>query len=212
MNRWAYSRGVEFSELLKRRRMVRAYAPESVPREVLERIVATIRRAPSAGFSQGQRFVVVTEQQRKRAFAQAVGEEFYLEQGFAAWISGAAALVVVCKREEDYRERYRQADKRDAARDRTGWPVPYWLVDAGAAAMLVQLAAIDQGLAAGVFGVPVDRTQQVRELLELTDDVAIVEVVTIGWAAADAVSDRLSSRASRPRKPLHELVRWERWS
>jgi nitroreductase len=212
MRRWAYSRGVEFSELLKRRRMVRAYTSETVPREVLERIVATIRRAPSAGFSQGQRFVVVTEQQRKRAFAEAVGEEFYLEQGFAAWISGAAALVVVCTREEDYRERYRQPDKRDAARDEMGWPVPYWLVDAGAAAMLVQLAAIDQGLAAGVFGVPVERTQQVRELLSLPDDVAIVEVVTIGWAAADTVSDRLSSRATRPRKPLHELVHWERWS
>jgi nitroreductase len=192
--------------------MVRAYTSEAVPREVLERIVATIRRAPSAGFSQGQRFVVVTEQQRKRAFAEAVGEEFYLDQGFSAWISGAAALVVVCTREEDYRERYRQPDKRDAARDEIGWPVPYWLADAGAAAMLVQLAAIDQGLAAGVFGVPVERTQQVRELLGLPDDIAIVEVVAIGWAAEDTVSDRLSSRATRPRKPLHELVRWERWS
>jgi nitroreductase len=78
--------------------------------------------------------------------------------------------------------------------------------------MLVQLAAIDQGLAAGVFGVPVERTQQVRELLGLPDDLAIVEVVTIGWAAADTVSDRVSSRATRPRKPLNELVRWERWS
>jgi nitroreductase len=192
--------------------MVRAYTSEAVPREVLERIVATIRRAPSAGFSQGQRLVVVTEEPRKRAFAEAVGEEFYLDQGFAAWISGAAALVVVCTREEDYRARYRQPDKRDAARDQKGWPVPYWLVDAGAAAMLVQLAAIDQGLAAGVFGVPVERTQQVRELLRLPDDVAIVEVVAIGWAAEDTVSDRVSSRATRPRKPLHELVRWERWS
>ena len=192
--------------------MVRAYTSEPVPREVLDRIVATIRRAPSAGFSQGQRFVVVTEQQRKHAFAEAVGEEFYLDQGFAAWISGAAALVVVCTREEDYRERYRQPDKRDAARDQVGWPVPYWLVDAGAAAMLVQLAAIDQGLAAGVFGIPIERTEQVRELLGLSDDIAIVEVVTIGWASRDEASDRLSSRATRPRKTLHELVRWERWS
>jgi nitroreductase len=68
---------VEFSELLKRHRMVRAYQPELVPRETLERIVRTIRRAPSAGFSQGQRFVVVTDQQRKQAIAETVGEEFY---------------------------------------------------------------------------------------------------------------------------------------
>jgi nitroreductase len=203
---------VEFSELLKRRRMVRAFTREPVPHEMLERIVGTIRRAPSAGFSQGQRFVVVTEDQRKRAFAEAAGEEFYVDQGFAPWISGAAALVVACTREEDYRERYRQPDKLQAARQEVGWPAPYWHVDAGAAAMLVQLAAIDEGLGAGVFGVPLERMQRVRELLELPDEVAIVEVIALGWAAEDTVSDRLSSRATRPRKPLDQLVHWEHWS
>jgi FMN reductase [NAD(P)H] len=42
--------------------MVCAYQPELVPRETLERIVRTIRRAPSAGFTEGQRFVVATMQ------------------------------------------------------------------------------------------------------------------------------------------------------
>ena len=65
----AYSRAVELKELLKRRRMVRAYEPRPVPRETLARIVGTIRRAPSAGFSQGQRLVVVTEPERRRAIA-----------------------------------------------------------------------------------------------------------------------------------------------
>jgi nitroreductase len=77
--------------------------------------------------------------------------------------------------------------------------------------MLVLLAAIDEGLAAGVFGVPADRMQGVRELLQLPQEVAIVEVITLGHPATDDVSDRLSSRGTRPRKPLDELVRWERW-
>src|SRR5262249_60157548 len=34
------------------------------------------------------------------------------------------------------------------------WPVPYWFVDAGCALMLVLLAAVDAGLAAGVTGAP----------------------------------------------------------
>lgn len=203
---------VEFREVLKRRRMVRAYEPEPIPRETIERIVGTIRRAPSAGFSQGQRFVVVTEQHRKQELADAVGEDYYVEQGFPPWISGAAALVVVCTREEDYHDRYREPDKLDAAREEIGWPAPYWHVDAGAAAMLVQLAAIDEGLGAGVFGVPVKRMQEVRELLELPDDVAIVEVIALGRAAEDTMSDNQSSRATRPRKPLEELIRWERWN
>jgi len=62
---------VEFREILKRRRMVRAYEADTIPRETLERIVATIRRAPSGGFSQGQRFVVVTDPERKREIGRA---------------------------------------------------------------------------------------------------------------------------------------------
>lgn len=207
----AYSRGrVEFKEILRRRRMVRAYEPRPVARETLERIVGTIRRAPSAGFSQGQRFVVVTDAERRKAIADGVGESFYVEQGFAPWISGAAALIVVCTREDDYHDRYRQPDKL-AEGGEIKWPVPYWHADAGKATMLVLLAAIDEGLAAGVFGVPADRMQSVRELLELPREVAIVEVITLGHPATDDVSDRLSSRGTRPRKPLDELVRWERW-
>jgi hypothetical protein len=48
-------------------------------------------------------------------------------------------------------------------------------------------------------------------LLDLPPDLAIVEVITLGHPATDDVSDRLSSRGTRPRKPLDELVRWERW-
>jgi nitroreductase len=51
--------------------------------------------------------------------------------------------------------------------------------------------------------------QDVRALLELPDEIAIVEVITLGYPAEDTASDRLSSRATRPRKPLDELVRWE---
>jgi nitroreductase len=201
---------VELTELLKRRRMVRAYEPTPVPQETLERIVGTIRRAPSAGFSQGQRLVVVTEPDRRRAIADAVGEDFYVEQGFAPWISGAAALVVVCTREEDYHDRYRQPDKLLEGEE-IAWPVPYWYADAGAAAMLVLLAAIDEGLGAGVFGIPAERMERVRELLALPADVAIVEVITLGFPADDDASDRLSSRGTRPRRALDELVRWQSW-
>jgi FMN reductase [NAD(P)H] len=202
---------VEFREILKRRRMVRAYEPEPVPRETLDRILATIRRAPSGGFSQGQRFVVITEPERKRAIAEVTGEEDYIAEGFPPWISNSGALVVVCTREEDYHERYRQPDKVDEGGAEIEWPVPYWHVDAGKAAMLVLLAAIDEGLAAGVFGVPAERMEPFRELLGLPPEVTVVEVITIGRPAEDRLSDERSSRATRPPKPLEELVRWERW-
>jgi nitroreductase len=202
---------MEFREILKRRRMVRAYEPRPVPRETLERIVGTIRRAPSAGFSQGQRLIVVTEPERRRAIADAVREEFYIDQGFAPWISDAAALVVVSTRQGDYHDRYRLPDKLVDGEEME-WPVPFWYVDAGKAALLILLAAIDEGLAAGVFGVDGDAIWRLRDLLELPDDVELVEVITLGYAGDDTASDRLSSRATRPRKAMDELVRWESWS
>jgi nitroreductase len=204
-------RPMEFRDILERRRMVRAYTSQPVSRETLERIVGTIRRAPSAGYSQGQRFVVVTEPDGKRALADAAGEEFYVEQGFDRWISGAAAIVVVCTREDDYHDRYRQPDKLDEAGAEIEWPVPYWHVDAGKAAMLVILAAIDEGLATGVFGFPADRVAEIRELLRVPGDVTPVEAITLGHAGNDNASDRLSSRGTRPRKALDELVHWDSW-
>jgi hypothetical protein len=78
--------------------------------------------------------------------------------------------------------------------------------------MLLLLAAIDEGLAAGVFGTPVESVSAVKELLALPDDLTIDAVVTIGRAAPDPMSDRASSRKKRQRRPIEDIVRWERWS
>ena len=73
---------MEFSEAVTRRRIVRHFAPDPIDRAVLERIAATAQRAPSAGFSQGQRLVVVTDPDRRRRLAELVGEGFYTDRGF----------------------------------------------------------------------------------------------------------------------------------
>jgi FMN reductase [NAD(P)H] len=109
---------MNFREILRRRRMVRRYEPEPVPREAIERIVRSVRRGPSAGFSQGLRLVVVTDAERRRRLAEIVGEE--------PWVGDAPVLVVVCVREDDYHDRYRQPDKLAL----TGgieieWPIPF---------------------------------------------------------------------------------------
>ena len=102
---------MELGDILKQRRMVRSYRPDPVPREVIERIVATVRRAPSGGFSQGHRLVVVTDPQKRRALARLAGEGEYVAAGGQAWISTAPVHVFVGTREESYHERYRKPDK-----------------------------------------------------------------------------------------------------
>jgi FMN reductase [NAD(P)H] len=196
---------MNFREILGRRRMVRRYKPDPVPREAIERIVRSVRRAPSAGFSQGQRLVVVTDAKRRRRLGEIVGEE--------SWVAGAPVLIVVCVREDDYHDRYRQPDKLAL----TGgveieWPIPFWYFDAGAAAMLILLAAIDEGYAAGLFGVPVETLPAFRAELALPDDVEITCCITVGRAADDAEATVPSSRLTRSRRTEEEIVRWERWS
>jgi FMN reductase [NAD(P)H] len=184
--------------------MVRAYAPDPVPREAIERIVRTVRRAPSAGFSQGQRLVVVTDLERRRRLAEIVGE--------VSWIADAPVLIVVCVREEDYHDRYREPDKLALTGGvEVEWPIPFWHFDAGAAAMLILLAAIDEGYAAGLFGVPVEVLPAFREELRLPGDVTIACCITVGRPAGEDEVSAGSSRLTQRRRPLEELIRWERW-
>lgn len=190
--------------------MVRHYVPDPIPRETVERIVSVVRRAPSGGFSQGQRLVVVTEPGTRSELARLAGEDEYVAMGMEPWISVAPVHVFVGTREESYHERYRQPDKlRDG--EEIGWPAPYWYVDAGAAFMLIQLAALDEGLATGVFGVLPAQVPAVKELLGVPDDVHFVCVLTIGRPAANPRESEQISRLSQRRLPLEELVRWEHW-
>jgi len=199
---------MELGDILKQRRMVRSYRPDPVPREVIERIVATVRRAPSGGFSQGHRLVVVTDPPKRQALARLAGEGEYVAAGGQAWISTAPVHVFVGTREESYHERYRKPDKlRDG--EEIGWPAPYWYVDAGAAFILLQLAAIDEGLASGVFAVLPEQVPAVKALLDVPDDVHFVCLVTIGHPAPDPQANRLVSRLSERRLPLEELVHWD---
>ena len=191
---------------------MRTYADRPVPREVLERITnAAVIRAPSAGFSQGLRLVVVTDAETRREIAVAAAEEELAAKGRPRWKAEAPVHVVILTREEDYHARYQSPDKLKITGGREiDWPAPYWYVDAGAAAMTLMLAAIDEGLDTAIFGVTDFPALQRR--LGLPDDLAFVAVVTMGYPAeqADEPSGGSSVFTER-RKPREEVVRWERW-
>ncbi len=51
---------MEFRDVLRRRRMVRSYTDTPVSAFQIDRITSAGMRAPSAGGTRGQRFVVVT--------------------------------------------------------------------------------------------------------------------------------------------------------
>jgi nitroreductase len=197
---------VEFEELLKRRRMVRHYAPEPVDERRLGRILEAARRGPSAGFTQGQSFVVVTDPARRAQIAGIAGEPAYLKRGFDPWLSSAPVHVVLCVSEQAYHRRYREPDKLTGGAERQ-WPVPYWYVDGGCALMLLLLATADEGLAAGFLDLEDEGYGALKLLLGIPEEVQPIGLVTIGVPAPD----RRSGSLARGHKPEAEVVHRERW-
>ncbi|MFD9894810.1 nitroreductase family protein [Amycolatopsis sp. NPDC059027] len=195
---------MDFAEVLKARHMVRTYRPDPVDDEVLRRIVKVIHRAPSAGFSQGHRLLVITDAGLQDRIADLYDPK-YGRVGFPEWVRQAPVLIALCVREESYHERYRKPDKINEDGTEIGWPVPYWWFDSGSLLVLLQLAAANEGLATGFFG---PHEEGLRELLELPDDWGLAGVVTLGYAPEEDGVRRELFRQQRLQ--LDELVEWRR--
>ncbi|MBA2470462.1 MAG: nitroreductase family protein [Chloroflexia bacterium] len=196
---------MDLMEVVRKRRMVRNFTDEPVPGDVIERIVATAQRAPSAGFSQGVVFVTVTDPETRRAIGLIGGEEHYVKDGFDPFISGAPVQIVICTSERLYHDRYNEPDKVDADGDEIAWPVPYWHTDAGCSLMLVLLAAVNEGLGSAFIGVP--NPNDLRDLLGIPDEYLPIGVVMIGHAAPD----RKSGSLKRGHRDLDTIWHRERW-
>ena len=147
---------MEFSEVVRRRRMVRNYSTDRSTRRRRPR-PAHATRAPSAGFSQGWAFLVLDTPDDVAATG---GPRPTTLDDPDRWLRGmmsAPVLVLPLLHKDAYLDRYAEPDKGWTDRDEARWPVPYWHIDAAMASMLMLLTAVDEGLGACFFGVPPDR-------------------------------------------------------
>ena len=196
---------MEFDEVIRKRRMVRHFTQEPVSPEAIERILDAACHAPSAGYTQGQSFVVVTRPEMKAELAELCGEKEMMERGWDPWISEAPVLVVPCTSEEAYHNRYREPDKIQDDGKEIEWPVPYWFMDVGCAVENLLLAAVDEGLAAGFAGT--GDLDALRTSLGIPGDVTPVGIIPIGHGAPDMRSPSLK----RGRKASEDYVHREKW-
>ena len=196
---------MEFREMVLKRRMVRNFSDRPVDAAIIDRILELTRHAPSAGFTQGQSFVLVTRPELRRAIAATCEEEEYVQSGFAPFISKAPVLLIPCTSEAAYHRRYQEADKVNEDGTEIVWPVPYWFMDIGCAVMIALLAAIDEGLVTAFAGSK--DLDQLRSLLNMPAEVTPVGVIAAGYRAADIPSPSLK----RGRKSDEEYIHRERW-
>ncbi|HEY6687504.1 MAG TPA: nitroreductase family protein [Propionibacteriaceae bacterium] len=201
---------MEFGEVLRRRRMIRSYdMARPVPPDAIDAVLAAALRAPSAGFTQGISFLVLSSNAERERFWRLTSDSD------TVWLRGmrtAPVLVLVWTSEEAYLDRYAEPDKGWTDRDPGHWSAPYWFVDAGMASMAALLSAVDQHLGACFFGIPADRIDVVRETFSVPARQLSVGVISLGYsAAAPEVRPITGSPGRRPRKAPTDLIHHGVW-
>ena len=195
--------------MVRRRRMVRRFEQREVPAAVLDRLLDTGRRAPTAGFAQGVDFLVLDTPDDVAAFWRITRDpEFGWDLDEVA-ASGPPVIVLPIADHRRYLERYSEPDKIAFGLDQAdAWPVKFWDVDAAMASMLVLLAAVDAGIGGWFFGI----SHGERALLDhfgVPEGLRPVGIIGLGYRATDEAPR--GSGATRPRRPFAEQVHRGRW-
>jgi nitroreductase len=198
---------MEFDEVVRRRRMIRDYDPDRpVAPGLVDKIVQHGLRAPSAGFSQGWSFLVLTAPADRDLYWSVTAD------GSAnSWLTRmrkAPVLIVALSNRSAYASRYAEPDKGWTDSLEEHWPVAYWDIDAGFAALLMHLSAVDEGLGSCFFGLPAHAVTRFRKAFGVPDEFTPVGTLSVGYRAA---GERPPSR-KRGQRPVDDVVHHGRWT
>src|SRR6476620_12234702 len=171
---------MEFQDVVRRRRMIREYADTPVDPAFVDRALANAVRAPSAGFSQGWAFLVLDQQTDVDRFWEVTTTPGELPDSWLAGMQTAPVVVIPCSSKAAYLRRYAEPDKGWTDEDEARWPVPFWHIDTGMAALLILQTVTDAGLGACYFGIPPERVAAVRDAFAIPETFDPIGAITIG--------------------------------
>lgn len=175
---------MSFLDLARRRYSVRSYRPDPVPDDVLATVLEAGRLAPTAANRQPFRIIV----------ARTAGRESELRRIYdREWFVGAPLIVCVCAVPGEAWSRTMYDGRSHAD------------VDAAIVMDHLVLAAADLGL--GTCWIAAFDPTAAREVLGIPPEGEPMLFTPLGFPADDAAP---SARHS-DRRPLDDLVRWERW-
>ena len=164
-------------EAIRKRYSCRAYEDKPIEQDKLDSIFESARLAPSAMNTQDWRFVVVTDKEIRRQVAEQTNRPEVFQR--------AGAIIAACSN-SDHVMRCGQA---------------IGPIDVAIALEHIALQATESGLATCWIG-SFD-TDKVRELLDIPADVAIIELMAIGYPA--------DSKKEPQREPIGKIVCYEKW-
>jgi len=176
---------MDFSKLIAMRYSVRAYRPDPVEEEKLQQVFEAARLAPTAANRQPFQLIVIHTAGREAALGRIYQRDWFVQ-----------APLIICACGVPAQGWVRMDGK------------PYTDVDVTIAMDHLILAATELGL--GTCWIAAFDPAAAREVLGLPDGVEPVAFTPLGYPAEP---DGLAAEQPRPktRKPLSELVRYERW-
>ena len=145
-------------ETIKQRYSVRAYKADSIPEEKLNKVLEAGRLAPSAKNLQDYKFVVVTDEgKRKELTAAAANQSF---------VGEAPVVIVAVSLDPDYV---------------MSCEVPAYPVDVAIAIDHMTLAAVEEGL--GTCWIGAFSQNKAKEILNIPANLKVVALLPLGFPA-----------------------------
>src|SRR5579883_1086146 len=210
----------EFSEkerdavyrVIRERRDVRRFKPDSLPDPVMGRILTAAMQAPSVGYSQPWNFILVkgkairkkiheaflrANEEAKKMFPGEKGEK-YASLKLEGILDSALNICVTCDR-----NRF-----GPVILGRTAQP-DMDLYSAVCAVQNLWLAARSEGV--GVGWVSIIKPEDLEALMRLPQGVVPIAYLCVGYTDAFAAEPELKTAGWLPQVPFAELVYHERW-
>ena len=194
---------MEFDKVVAKRKMVRSFLPKKIPSHQVDKILKTMLKSPSAGFSQGIELLAITEQETRDTFFSK------WKQNSDKWpgTKNASLIIIVLANKMIYLKRYAAPDKGFTDMQESNWPTPYWFVDGGMSTLLGLLAVVNEELAAVFVGI--DDIPSVKKSYKIPQDYHPIGALLVGFPQKD---DPPSSSLKRGRRALQEVIHYNFWN
>jgi len=207
----------EFAEVVRARRMTRAFDERPVEPEVIDELVDLAARSPSAGKTQGWHLVLLEGADTAVFWDETLPA---VKRDSFRWqrLLNAPVIALPLADSKAYVDRYAEPDKAQTGlgSGASAWPVPYWTIDASMAVMTLLLAAENLGLGALFFGV-FRGERELRQRLGIPAGLELLGAIALGYPAeptgeetADPNSDAGAS-AGRPRRRPRQVIHRGHW-